>query len=82
MKITLFLTDKIMEFFLPNQVSGSYSFDENQNEDYKLINVEAEDDEWVLYSKDYVKVVVNNVCEPKIALEPNNFYILQRDDIY
>ncbi len=82
MKITLFLNDKIMEFFLPNQVSGSYSFDEHQNEDYKLINIEAEDNEWVLYSKEHVKVVINNICESKIALEPNHFYILQREDIY
>ncbi len=81
MIITLFLQDKIMEFFLPNQVSGSYSFDENPNEDYKLINVEAENGLWTLFSKDYVKLIYNNVYQESIALEPNDFYILEKDGV-
>ncbi len=82
MKITLFLGDKLVSFFLPNQVSGSYSFDENENEDYKLINIESENNQWVLHSNDFVHVVFNNMFQDKIALEPNNFYIIEREEIY
>ena len=32
MKITLFLNDKLIDFKLPEEVSGSFSFDENDEE--------------------------------------------------
>jgi len=82
MKITLFLGDQLLSFFLPNQVSGSYSFDENENVNYKLINVEAEDNQWVMYSNEYVHIVYDNIYQEKVVLEPNNFYIIEREEIY
>lgn len=81
MKITLFLENKIMEFFLPNQVSGSYNFDESPIEDYKLINIEAEDNKWVLHSKDYVKVYSENQLRDFVYLESNKFYVLQKEEL-
>ena len=50
MKIYLYLEDKIMNFQLPKDIEGSYSFDENPEEEAKLINIEARDGTWVLYS--------------------------------
>ena len=40
MKIMLFLDDRILYFFLPNIVEGSFSFDFNIDEEFKLINVQ------------------------------------------
>ena len=82
MKITLFLGDQLLSFFLPNQVSGSYSFDENENVNYKLINVEAEDNKWVMHSNEFVHIVYDNIYQEKVVLEPNNFYIIEREEIY
>ena len=50
MKIYLFLKNKIVKFFIPEIVAGSFSFDENKDEIDKLINVEARNNEWILYS--------------------------------
>ena len=38
-KIYLYLEDKIMNFQLPKDIEGSYSFDENPEEEAKLINI-------------------------------------------
>ena len=60
MKITLYLVDKIKEFILPTQISGGFSFDANDLEENKLINIEAKDNSWVLYSTDDIFVIDGN----------------------
>ena len=37
MKIYLYLTEKIVSFTLPQEIMGSYSFDEDPEEEIKLI---------------------------------------------
>ena len=41
MKIYLYLAEEILTFSLPNNISGSFSFDKNSEEESKLINIEA-----------------------------------------
>ena len=48
MKIYLYLENKILDFSIPKKVSGSFSFDENPEEESKLINIEARDNEWII----------------------------------
>ena len=79
MKITLFLGDKIMEFFLPSQISGSYSFDQESSEEHKLINVEAIDEKWMLQSKEDIQIILNNETPSSTELLPNMFYTLNRE---
>ena len=79
MKITLFLMDKIREFILPAQISGSFSFDENPDEDSKLINIEMRENVWVLYSTNDVTIINNNRFESEIKLQNYQFYILRRN---
>lgn len=38
MKIYLYLSDKILSFSLPTDITGSFSFDENPKKENKLIN--------------------------------------------
>ncbi len=80
MKITLYLASKIMHFSLPSDISGSYSFDENKEEPIKLINVEAKDGQWMIYSTDDVKVFFDNHIVNDAELRPDTFYILQRNE--
>lgn len=80
MKITLYLNDRMIEFFLPPQVSGSYSFDENPEEETKLINVESRNNVWTLYSTPEISIFYDNnlvdevplVCYTYIRLKRNN----------
>ena len=81
MKITLFLTDKIIDFKLPLEASGSFSFDENIDEEDKLINIEARDDKWFLYSTNEAKVLENNIIIESTILVPNRFYVIRRNNL-
>lgn len=81
MKITLFLNDKLIDFKLPNIISGSYSFDPNEKEESKLINIEANDGRWILYETSDVKIVTNNGISNKVSVDVNSFYVLKRNNI-
>lgn len=81
MKITLFLMDRIKEFILPTQISGGFSFDEDPKEDSKLINIEARDNSWVMYSTDYVYIINGNSIVQEVVLKEFTYYILRRNNI-
>ncbi len=81
MKITLFLSTGLYDFSLPNDVSGSYSFDSDPDESAKLINVEAVDGRWVIYSTSDVKIILNDRIGDRVYLVENCFYILQRGEV-
>ena len=80
MKIYLFLDNKMLSFSLPSEVSGSFSFDENVNEESKLLNVEAREGKWVIYSTDDVKVGYNGNVVDNTPLLTNTYYIVTRNN--
>ena len=79
MRIYLFLNDKVLTFTLPSEIAGSFSFDELEDEEDKLINIEARDSQWVLYSTEDVKVMQGTMAISAVPLQENQFYILSRD---
>ena len=79
MKITLFLNEKIIDFRLPNEISGGYSFYSIESES-KLINVEERNGDWILYQTSDIKIIQNNTYIDSIKLVPNNFYVLRKDE--
>ena len=81
MKITLFLANKIIDFKLPEEISGSYSFDFNDEEESKLINIESSNEGWFLYETSDVKILTNNGYISKEKLVANNFYVLRRNNV-
>ena len=80
MRVELFLADKIIEFKLPQIVSGSYNFDENENETSKLINIEAIKDKWFLCGNNEVSIVVNDSEVLQQEIMPKQFYKLRRNN--
>ena len=77
MKIYLYLESKIFTFSIPKKISGSFSFDENPEEESKLINIEARDNEWILYSTTDSSVIVdgnisNSVNLPNAKMDMNS----------
>ena len=68
-----------MTFEIPANISGSFSFDENPEEEYKLINVEARDEGWVLYSTIESKIINNGQVVDGVILKPNSYYIIQKN---
>lgn len=79
MKIYLFLKDRIIDFSLPINIVGSFSFDENPNEEIKLINVEARDGKWIIYSTNDVNIINNNDIMRYVELSDDSFYVLKRN---
>ena len=78
MKIYLYLANKFVTFTLPTEISGSFSFDENEEEDDKLINVEARDNKWYLYSTNESKIMENYNFLEEVELESDRFYTIKR----
>ena len=69
MRIVLFTMDRLVEFMLPSQVFGTFAFDSNDDEDTKLINIEADNDEWFLYSTTGVRVLDNGNYTYRLKLD-------------
>ena len=80
MRVTLYLADKLIDFKLPNQVSGSFSFDYNHEEENKLINIVAREDKWVIYETTEVSIISGGSAVSSLPLIPNQFYIIQRNE--
>ena len=80
MKITLFLNDRLINFELPQEISGNYTFDENPNEESKLINIEARDNKWYIYSTEDTKIVYNNIEKKEKEISDNMYINLKRFD--
>ena len=80
MKIYLFLPDELYTFNLPSDVSGSFSFDIKEGEEKKLINIEASQGKWIIYSTIFSRLIVNGLEVESQEVIPGNFYKLQRED--
>ena len=80
MKIYLYLDNQIFTFSLPNEIIGSYTFDYESEEEHKLINVEARDGRWVIYSTVDVTLLSDGALIGFLPLESGKFYTLRRRD--
>ena len=81
MKIYLYLSNQVKIFYLPEMVSGSYSFDIDDNEVDKLINVNSKDNKWVLSSTEACKVLSGSQYVKEDELLPNKFYVITRYNV-
>lgn len=81
MKIYLFLNEKILHFLLPKEPLGSFSFDASMEEESKIINIEATDGKWYIYSTSESKLIQNNNEVSKLPIESGNFYVIKRNNI-
>lgn len=80
MQIYLYLSTKLYHFSLPTETSGSFSFDIDEEEVAKLINVEARENDWVLYSTSDCQVIQDNFQVEAVKLEANKFYCIRRKE--
>ena len=81
MKIYLYLKNKIRIFTLPQTVSGSYNFDEDDESEDKLINIDAKNNKWILYSTEESKVIYNNQIVEELPLVPYSYYTIRKNNI-
>lgn len=78
MKIYLYLDSEIYTFALSSDIMGSYSFDYDLDEESKLINVEARDGKWQLYSTVESNILQNGNLIDSVLLESGKFYTIRR----
>ena len=81
MKLYLFLKDYIKIFMLPEMISGSYNFDEDDDSEDKLINIDAKDGKWVFYSTEESKIIYNNQIVEELPIIPNGYYTIKKNNI-
>lgn len=81
MKVYLYLEDRIISFSLPKEISGSFSFDKNPEEESKLINIKEKDGIWVIYSTEDSYIIADNNIVSEFPLRKNSFYIIRRNEI-
>ena len=81
MKIYLYYKKRIHVFYLPNNVSGSYSFDVDDNESSKLINIDARDSKWVMFETVDCKIYDGVSYSKEVLLEKEKFYIIVRNNV-
>lgn len=74
----MYLDNRVCIFSLPNEIIGSYSFDYEKDEENKLINIEARDGQWYLYSTVESKIMNNNSEVKDQLLISGNFYVIRR----
>ena len=79
MKILLYDLEEINTFLLPNQISGSFCFDSDPNEEYKLINIEERNGCWVLYNTNNVRLTGYNNEVSEVVLQEYSYYYLERN---
>lgn len=82
MKIYLFLNDKIKKYSLPNDIDGSYNFYHDYSSDSTLINVEARDGKWIIYSTVDSVVLNGNTPISNFELINNTYYMLRWNNNY
>ena len=81
MKITLYLDNRLINYKLPNEIYGNFSF-YNMGDKTNLINIEALNNKWYIYSTSNVSLFKNNVIENNFELEDGNFYVLKKQEQY
>ncbi len=77
--ITLYLKDRLINFRLPTIISGSFSFDYEENEN-SLINIEAKNGNWNLYSLEDMIIFANQKQVKSITLKANEYYVIKREE--
>lgn len=80
MRVSLIDSEKITEMILPNEISGVFFMKYYlKNEDVeKLINIEAENNEWVIKSNGSVNVYKDKILMNKLSLTP---YVKRRIEL-
>ena len=79
MKIYLYLKSQVDVFYLPESVSGSYSFDYDDQEIDRLINVDSKDGKWYLSSTSVCKILNGSQYVEEVELVPDTFYVIIRN---
>ena len=80
MKIYLYYNKQINVFYLPENISGSYSFDADPEEVSKLINIDAKEGKWVLFETDDCKILSETTMASSVPIEEDHFYIIMRNN--
>ena len=80
MNISLFLENELLEFKIPQIISGEYNFDYDDKEESKLINIKAKDGKWYLYSTTNTSIIDNGIRKEEIELKKNTYYKLKRNN--
>ena len=77
MKLILFNKDKLSMLTLPKNVYGSFWLNDDYNGFENILNVEAENEKWVLKSNSEAKIIYNDSYVSTLELFPGIFCLVE-----
>ena len=80
MHIFLLTETKLYDFKLPQEIFGNYSFGLDNEIDNKIINIEAKDNSWYLYSTKNVSILSENNIVHGVNIEHDRVYYAKYDN--
>ena len=79
MIVTLYTSNKLYKFKLPEELSGSYSFQDDDGN--KIVNIEVRNDKWVLYSTSESFVVNGKETLNYVEISNGGIYYVQYKNV-
>ncbi len=77
MNLYLFDDLSIVNFSLPYKKIGNFWLTDNN--DKNVVNINGENDEWVITGSEHTKIISSDKSE-EIVLKPRNYYIVEKED--
>jgi len=81
MRVSLIKDKKIQDLILPNKIDGNYWITDTDFNGTKrnLMSIEADSNGWKLMSNDDVYCIYDNMIQPYMILQENNFYYIRNN---
>lgn len=80
MRVILFNGNRLTKLVLPKKVEGSFWLTDELNGNANIVNVEAQNGQWILKENDDAKIIYGNSYTSNVELIPNYFYFLDYND--
>ena len=78
MNLYLFDENKIVSFSLPVKVIGNFWMTNSYGKN--IINIDAQDSNWIISGDDNTKIYFNGTVVPFTVLKPRNYYVIEKDN--
>jgi len=77
MNLYLFDDKNVVSFSLTTKIVGNYWMTDSN--DKNIINIDAQNDEWIISGNDETKIYFNNSVFSSISLKKNAYYFIEKE---
>ena len=77
MKLILFNQNKLTKLILPKKIEGSFWLVDELNKNANIINIESENEKWILRGNSEAKIILGNSYIANVELKAGSTYIIE-----